>query len=245
LGVKMRYGIFSDIHANLEAFEMVLEAFKNEYIDRYIFVGDIVGYGADPVECISILRQINPIAVAGNHDWAAVGLFDKKWFNQYAEQAIKFTGSVLSEEEKNYLKSLELTKQIDTIGIVHGSLDSPDMFKYVYDLFDAEVCLEESLNHICLIGHTHRPVIFYMKGFDVNYVVESEVHIQDGTRYLINVGSVGQPRDGNPYACYCVYDSDKRFFQIKRVPYDIHKAQEKILNAGLPHILADRLPQGR
>ena len=245
LGEIMRYGIFSDVHSNLEALEAVLEAFKNESIEKYLCVGDIVGYGADPIECIRILRQLNPVMVCGNHDWATVDLFDKKWFNQYAEKAVTWTQSVLSDEDKDFLKSLELTKQIDGLGLVHGTLDNPAMFKYVFDLFEAEVCLEESLDHICFIGHTHRPVIFFMKGQEVNYILDNQVYIQDGTRYLINVGSVGQPRDGNPYACYCVYDSVTRLFQIKRIAYDVHKAQEKILNAGLPHMFADRLPQGR
>lgn len=241
----MRYGIFSDVHSNLEAFEAVLGAFRNEAIDRYLFVGDIVGYAADPLECIRILRQLNPVMVAGNHDWAAVGLCDKKRFNPYAEKAVDWTESVLSDDDKAFLKSMELTKQIDTIGLVHGSLEEPQMFKYVFDVFEAEICLEESLEHICFIGHTHRPVIFFMKGMEVNYIIDNQVQIQDGIRYLVNAGSVGQPRDGDSRACYCVYDSASRFLQIKRVAYDIQKAQEKILNAGLPHILADRLPQGR
>lgn len=241
----MRYGIFADVHSNLEAFQAVLDAFRNEGVERYIFVGDIVGYGADPIECISLLRQLNPIMVAGNHDWAAAGLFDKKWMNPHAEKAITWTESVLSDEDKGFLKSMELTNQTDTIGVVHGSLDKPEMFKYVFDIFEAEISLEESLNHICFIGHTHSPVVFFMNDANVNYTLDNQATIYDGTRYLINVGSVGQPRDGNPHACYCVYDSQTRLLERKRVPYDIRKAQEKILNAGLPHILADRLPQGR
>lgn len=241
----MRYGIFADVHANLEAFEAVLAAFKAEAIDRYIFVGDIVGYGADPIECIRILRQLNPLMVAGNHDWGCIGLLDKSWFKERVLKAVMWTASALSDDDKEFLKSMELTKQVDTIGIVHSSLDSPADFKYLYGLEDAEICLEESLNHICLTGHTHRPVIFYMKGMDVNYILGNEVRIEDGTRYLINVGSVGQPRDGNPYACCSIYDSNCRIFTMKRIAYDVQKAQDKILNAGLPHIFADRLPQGR
>ena len=241
----MRYGIFADIHSNLEAFEAVLEAYKSEGIERYICVGDIVGYGADPIECIRRLRELNLIAVAGNHDWAVAGLFDQKGLNPYAAQAVNWTRSVLSEEDKGFLKSLKLIEQVETYVMVHSSLDTPEMFKYVQDLFDAETCLSASLSHVCFIGHTHRPVTFYMMGNNVNYTLEANIRIYDGTKYLINVGSVGQPRDGNPYACYCVWDSYARSLQIKRVMYDIHKAQEKILNAGLPHILADRLPQGR
>ena len=241
----MRYGIFSDVHSNLEAFQAVLESFKNEAIDRYIFAGDIVGYGADPVECIRMLKELNPIMVAGNHDWGCAGLLDKGWFNKRTLKAVVWTESVLGGDDKEFLKSMELTKQVDAIGLAHSSFDSPADFKYVYEIEDAQIAMEESLNHICLTGHTHKPVIFYMKGLDVNYILENEVRIEDGTRYLINVGSVGQPRDGNPYACYCIYDTYKRFLQIKRVPYDIQKAQEKILNAGLPSIFADRLPQGR
>jgi len=241
----MRYGIFSDVHGNLEAFQAVLDAFRAEAIDRFIFAGDIIGYGADPIECIRILKELNPIMVAGNHDWACVGLLDKKWFNSKTEESITWTQSALSDEDKDFLKSMELVKKCETMGLVHGSLDNPGEFKYVLDLFGAEICLEESLDHICFIGHTHRPGIFFMKGPEVNYILQNETYIQDGTRYLINVGSVGQPRDGNPHACYCVYDTSSRLLQMKRIPYDIHKAQEKIFNAGLPHIFADRLPQGR
>jgi len=115
----------------------------------------------------------------------------------------------------------------------------------VLDLFEAQISLEESLDHICFIGHTHRPVIFYLKGLQANYLLENEAYIIDGTRYLVNVGSVGQPRDGNPYASFCIYDSGTRLLQMRRIPYDIHKAQEKIINAGFAHIFADRLPQGR
>jgi len=241
----MRYGIFADVHGNLEAFQAVVEALRNEHVERYLFAGDIVGFGADPAECIRLLKELNPVAIAGNHDWAVAGLFDKKWFNADVENSINWTKSVLSEDDKAFLKSFQLVQNIEGIGLVHSSLDNPGEFKYVLDLFEADISLEESLDHICFIGHTHRPVIFYLKGLQANYILHNEIHIQDGTRYLVNVGSVGQPRDGNPYACYCVYDSYTRLLQIKRVPYDIHKAQEKILNAGLPHIFADRLPQGR
>lgn len=241
----MRFGIFSDVHSNLEAFEAVVEAFRSEAVDRYIFLGDIIGYGADPIECIRLLRQLNPIIVAGNHDWGCAGLLNKDRFNERVLKGIVWTASVLSDDDKEFLTSMKLTNQIEAVGMVHSSLDMPEEFKYVHDLEDAQICLEESLNHVCLIGHTHRPVIFYMKGMDANYVLENEARIEDGIRYLINTGSVGQPRDGNPYACYSVYDSSSRIFAMKRIPYDVQKAQEKILNAGLPHIFADRLPQGR
>ncbi len=241
----MRYGIFADVHSNLEAFQAVTGAFRSESIDKYLFLGDIVGYAANPAECIEILRQLDCVAVAGNHDWAAAGIFDKKWFNRHTEKSLLWTESVLSQADKAFLKNLELTKKTDVLELVHGSLDNPPLFKYVYDIFDAEICLEESLAHICLIGHTHRPVVFFAKGWDVNYTLDTEIVIEDGIRYLVNVGSVGQPRDGNPYACYCIYDTASRIFKIKRISYDIHKTQEKILGIGLPHLFADRLPQGR
>jgi diadenosine tetraphosphatase ApaH/serine/threonine PP2A family protein phosphatase len=183
--------------------------------------------------------------VAGNHDWAAAGTFNKRWFNPYAEKAVAWTESVLSDEDKEFLRSMKLTQEAENAVAVHGSLDAPQMFKYVYDIFEAEVCLGASLSHVCFIGHTHSPSVFYMMGNDVNYTLQTDIQIFDGTKYLVNVGSVGQPRDGNPYASYCVWDSYTRRIQIKRVRYDIPRAQEKILNAGLPHILADRLPQGR
>src|SRR3990167_8227267 len=125
----MRYGIFADVHGNLEAFEAVLEALKNEAVERYVFAGDIVGYGANPIECIKMLRQLNPIMVAGNHDWAAAGALDKKWFNPYTEKAVEWTESVLSDEDKEFLKSMKLTEEAENAVVVHGSLNTPNMFK--------------------------------------------------------------------------------------------------------------------
>ena len=218
-GFYMRYGIFSDVHGNLEAFKAVLEAFGTEDMDKYIFLGDIVGYGADPAECIRLLRPLNAVMVAGNHDWAAAGLFDKNWFNKDAKDAITWTESVSCREDKEFLKAMPLVQHIKNIGITHGSFDKPSMFEYVTGLSAARICLKKAAKPICFTGHTHIPAIFLMKGSHLDYTIENQFYIQEDVKYLINAGSVGQPRDANPHACYCIYDSKKRFFQIKRLPY--------------------------
>lgn len=224
----MRYGIFSDIHSNLEAFEAVLEALKKESVDKYFCVGDIVGYAANPKECIKIMQELNCPIVCGNHDWAAVDWVDHTYFNPYAKAAVEWTKSQLNDSERNYLKDLPLIYEDEEITMVHGTLEKPEEFDYIFDEFSALRTLDLSRTKVCFIGHTH---------FPAEYSKEA--------KRLINVGSVGQPRDGNPKAAYCIYDPDKNTIEIKRIEYDIKTTMNKILAAGLPNILAFRLVEGR
>jgi len=241
----MKYAIFSDVHGNLEAFKAVLEAMSGEKPDKYLCVGDIVGYGANPAECIKITQDLNPEIVAGNHDWAVAELIDPEYFNSFAKAALLWTRANLTKEDMGYLKSLKLTHQNSRISMVHGALDYPQGFSYVLDGYTAARTMALMPTPLCFIGHSHVAGTFCDAKGVVNCTSNSKVKVTPENKYLINVGSVGQPRDGDPRASYCIYDTKKAYVEIKRVSYDIKTAQEKILKQGLPKILASRLGEGR
>jgi putative phosphoesterase len=224
----MRYAIFSDIHSNIEALEAVLDAVRADKVERYFCVGDIVGYATDPKPCIMAIREINCLTVCGNHDWASAGLIDYSYFNVYARAAVDWTKTQLDDSDKNYLKGLPLKYEDKEITLVHGSLERPEEFDYIFGEAGASRTLDLCRTKICFAGHTHSPAKFTRGG-----------------KLLVNAGSVGQPRDHNPRAAYCVYDTDTGKAEIKRVKYDIRKTMNKILDAGLPEPLAYRLLEGR
>ena len=242
----MRYGILSDIHANLEAYEAVISALKEEQLDKLIIVGDIVGYGADPKECISLTKSLSAGIVCGNHARSAAGFMDVNWFNDYAKKAVLWTQGVLSEEEKQFLREPGLIFKDENIIAVHGSLDNPSDFNYIMGINDAEVTFLKMDKRLCFIGHSHRPMIF-AKGnmLNIEVIFEQEIRLEKERQYIINIGSVGQPRDGDNRASYAVYDTERQEVSIKRVKYNIRKARDKILEAGLPEIFAYRLSEGR
>jgi predicted phosphodiesterase len=242
----MRYGIFADIHSNLEAFEAVTEAYQREMIDAFFCVGDIVGYGANPSECVKCIKKIKACCIAGNHDWAAVEKISMGKFNDDAKEAMRWTSTQLNENEKEFLKSLELVNREDDFIFVHGTLHCPEEFNYLIDFSQMVHTLALMDRPICFVGHSHVPR-FFVEGEDGKVKEQHEfvVNLQVKNRYIVNVGSVGQPRDGNPKASYCIFDLEKRTIEIKRVAYDIKKAQDKILKAGLPVKLASRLALGR
>ena len=244
----MKYAIFSDIHGNLEAYQAVLGALRKEGELKYFCVGDIVGYGADPAACIKATKRLNPVIVCGNHDWAAVGLTSMEYFNDYAKKAALWTASVLGKEDKDYLSSLKLTYTDEEMTLVHGTLMRPGRFEYVFDFDTAYRMMELMATKIAFIGHSHVPGIFFMEGDNVEYNSGPKVKYSKDSqnkKCLVNVGSVGQPRDGDWRASYCVWDKDAGTLEIKRVEYDVAKARKKILDAGLPEILAERLRKGR
>jgi predicted phosphodiesterase len=241
----MKYGIFGDIHGNLEALTAVLEVMKDEGVEQFLCLGDIVGYGADPAKCVEIVQEINAIVVAGNHDFATLEKLNIDFFNSYAKEAVIWTRKNITKENRDFLTSLDLVKVVnDEVTIVHGSLNFPEMFDYIQTSYDAHLSLQVLKTDVCFLGHSHVPVTFFQKQ-TVSYTMEQEINIGEGEKALINVGSVGQPRDENPNACFCLYDSEKRQARIIRVPYDIELAGKKIIEAGLPEILAERLRYGR
>lgn len=241
----MRYGIFGDIHSNLEAFQEVIKSYKKDNIDRYICVGDIVGYGADPGQCIQEIKKLNAKSICGNHDWASVGLFNTTYFNYAAKEAVRWTQEILSVEEKEFLKSLGLIIDEDDFSLVHGSLYKPDLFYYIVDIDSARRCFQKMEKDICFVGHSHVPMIFFMKGDKIGYTFDNFIKIERKIKYIVNVGSVGQPRDGNPDTAFSIFDTERMSIEIKRAGYDIEGAKNKILKAGLPEILGYRLLEGR
>lgn len=242
----MRYAIFADVHSNLEALEAVLAAYENESIDKYLCVGDVVGYAANPRECIQNLKNICTITVAGNHDWASVNLFSTDKFNNFAAEAIFWTRQNLGEGDRYFLEALKLTYQNEDLTLVHGTLDRPGDFNYLTDGYIAEETFNLMQTNVCFIGHSHVAGIF-IKGQDdrITYRQDNSMDIKQENKYIINVGSVGQPRDGIPYAAYCVYDTKEKELWIKRVNYDRETTRKKIIAAGLPGFLGDRLMMGR
>ncbi len=240
----MRYGIFSDVHSNLEALEAVLDAYSKERIDQYLMAGDVVGYCADPSACIARIENMPCVTIAGNHDWAVSDLFDPIKLVETAREAVLWTEAVISWEEIGYLKSLELVYEKDEFSMVHGSLESPADFNYILSEKDAPPTFRLMRSRICFVGHSHVPGAFHLRNDGISYRRDHKIKLSSEGKYIINVGSVGQPRDKDPRAAYAVYDDLKSTVEIKRVEYDIKTAQDKILKAGLPSELAYRLSAG-
>ena len=247
----MRYFILSDIHANIDALEAVLAATPVETWDRVLVLGDLVGYGAEPNAVIERVRALDPLAVIrGNHDKAASGIDDGSSFNYVAKLSAQWTFEALSPEHREYLRALpQGPVTIDeTIEICHGAPFDED--HYIFDAEDARRGLDAASRPLCLFGHTHLPVVFrrhpaLFDGFMPEGPADSTLEVITGVNYLVNVGSVGQPRDGDPRAAFGIYDSEGSSLVLRRVTYSVETAQRRILSAGLPPSLANRLGIGR
>jgi len=246
----MRYLVLSDIHANIDAFDTVLEHAEGRW-DRAIVLGDLVGYGAEPNAVVDRVRSLQPAAVIrGNHDKVACGIDDGSEFNYVARLAALWTGRVLTAGNLEYLRALATGPvEIDAVTeICHGAPFDED--HYIFDPGDAQMALDAARHPLCLYGHTHLPAIFkrvenLFEGAPPYGDQETVVPLQRGARYLVNVGSIGQPRDGDARAGYGVLDDETRELRLFRVPYAVQKAQQKIIAAGLPASLANRLAVGR
>ena len=250
----MRYAVLSDIHANLEALTAVLDALASERIDRYLCLGDVVGYGADPAACLDRLQGCGAVMVGGNHDLACVGKFDLGWFNEAARTAVLWTRDQLSFTDLDGLRRLPLTDTVEPCTLAHGTLRHPERFEYLVDLAQALDTMNQCRTPICLVGHTHLPCLveFNRSERRIMRVLTSGGELADialqpqaSMRYLINPGSVGQPRDGDPRASFGVLDTERNQWMLHRTLYDVASAQRKIRDAGLPGFLADRLAIGR
>ena len=240
-----RIGIFSDIHGNLQALEAIFRILETEEnVNRIYCCGDIVGYGGNPNECVDLMRAKNCPVVAGNHDYAALGMTDTSYFNEIAKTAIQWTGEILTPENAEFIRSLPLIIVDDELMIVHSSPKEPEAWNYILTLGDARVNFEHFTQQICFVGHSHQPFIIEYAAGKLSCPSQPFISAVEGRRYLINVGSVGQPRDGNPDAAYAIYDRKERRIEIKRVEYDLGAAQEAIRAQGLPLQLADRLNHG-
>ena len=241
----MKYGILGDIHANLEALEAVVGEMEKQGVKKFVSVGDLVGYGANPVECIDLVRhKLKATVTAGNHDFAAVDKLNIDFFNAYARESALWTRGALTDEDKEFIRSLKLVEYCDNFTVVHSTLYSPELFEYIQTSYDAHLSFEQQSTPLSFMGHSHVPVNFF-KRKNVSFNMETEVRLDDQTKIMVNVGSIGQPRDENPDAVCVIYDSDEGMIRVVRVKYDVDKAARKIISAGLPEILAERLKYGR
>jgi len=235
------YGIIGDIHSNYDAFTAVVGELRQEQVDRILCVGDIVGYAAEPARCIELVQELNCIVVAGNHDYATVGKFPVEYFHTDARTAVLWTANQLSDGYMHFLKNLPLVQVIDDVTIVHASLSHPEFFDYIVTLIDAQLNLDLLKTTICFYGHTHVPLALYMEKGAIHVDRGNVFDLNKVDKILINVGSVGQPRDWDMRASCAIYDTDKKIVRIKRVKYNINDAVKKVYMAGLPSINAIRL----
>lgn len=245
----MNYAIISDIHGNYDALSAVLGDIARSRVDRVVCLGDIVGYGAEPQQCIAAVRGLDGWTVAGNHDYGAIGKLDPSYFNANARRACEWTAAALSAADRRFLAALPLRHSaVDGGGrfiAVHSTPLRPEDWHYILSIDEAEYQFEQFTEPVCLVGHSHQPMFWQLlPAGECSIIGREYLRLEPGRRYIINVGSVGQPRDGDPRACYALCDSDRRELVIRRVEYDIGAAQKKILKAGLPPRLAERLAHG-
>jgi predicted phosphodiesterase len=242
----MRLAIVSDIHSNLEAVEQVLDRIEAEKVDRIVCLGDVVGYGPFPGACIRRLHTAAEIIILGNHDDAVIGRTDVREFNVHARTAMRWTNQVLSEEDRAELASYRIDADLGDVHLVHGNPASPLTWDYILSPVDARLNFPAFAGRICFIGHTHSAAVFEMDEDQAvhNRSVTRELILSSHKRYIINVGSVGQPRDGNPDAAFVFYDDERAAVEFVRVEYDVRKTQTAMEEAGLPHFLIKRLQLG-
>jgi predicted phosphodiesterase len=241
---NMRFAIFSDIHSNLEALEAVLQDADEHKCTNYVCLGDIVGYNANPHECVQRVQELDCPIVKGNHDEQASLLESSRDFNPLAEHAIEWTRDHLTDQDKHWLGDLRLQRQVRDFTIVHATLDTPAQWGYVFNVLDAAASFTYQHTTLCFFGHTHVPMVFVRDG-GVSRLKIEQLTIDSNKKFFINTGSVGQPRDADWRAAYCIYDVAKNVIEQRRVSYDLAGAQKKIIQAGLSPLLAERLALGR
>ena len=233
----MRLAIISDIHSNLEALEKSLEVVAEQKVDKVVCLGDIIGYGANPNECIELVREATPHVLLGNHDEAALDLSKTEYFNPFAGVAAEWTNKELTKANAEYVQGLPYTLELDGLLFVHSSPFEPDAWHYVLSVADAQFNFDYFTQATCFIGHSHVPHVFCDDGYTREFAA--------GKKFIINVGSVGQPRDNDWRLSLGIVDTGRWSYENIRSDYDVEKAAEKIRKAGLPKALADRLLMGR
>ncbi len=244
MGNQSKYAVISDVHANGEALRAVLGDIRQRRIESIFFLGDAVGYGPEPNESVGLLESECEIMIAGNHDRGAVGLADTRTFNEFARAALAWTDGVLTGDNREILRRAPLKSEITEIDItlVHASPYEPERWHYLLKLADAETNFRYMHTTACFVGHSHRPFIIEMSHSGELNINKAVMQKREGSRYIINAGSIGQPRDGDPRACYVMVDDDR--IEIVRVSYDIAATQKKMSENGLPLPLIERLSYG-
>ena len=241
----MRYAVLSDVHGNLEALRAVL-ADAADRSDSAFCLGDIVGYGADPAACVDLVGERCEAVVVGNHEHAVTGRLDLEWFNPYARAAAEWTREQLDREAVAWLDGLPLIREVDEATLVHASPAGPDEWDYLVSAEDGFATFGAFGTRLCFVGHSHVPRVWSSGSWGRDWEPHPEaIAVEAGCRYIVNVGSVGQPRDRDPRAAYALWDSESRSITIRRVVYDVAAARTKIVAARLPRFLADRLGDGR
>jgi diadenosine tetraphosphatase ApaH/serine/threonine PP2A family protein phosphatase len=241
----MRLGIFSDVHANLEALGAVLEAYGKEKIDVYYCLGDTVGYGGSPNECANLVRELARKTILGNHDAAVSGRMDYSYYYEAARHALDAHAAMISADNMAWLKELPYEHRLDEVGVLlcHGSPVRLEEFEYIFAPEQARECLAiyDRIGHLTLIGHSHLCKVFALTRTTVEELPSVDFDLEPDKKYIVSVGSVGQPRDFDNRASYTIYDSDKKRFEFKRIEYDIELAADKVLRARLEKNFAHRL----
>lgn len=240
-----RYAILGDIHSNLEALNAIVEDARSQSATDFLCVGDVIGYNSNPRECIDIIRGLGCLTVRGNHDHYCS--YDERLddFQPMAAMVIEWTRRQLRAEDVEWLHDLPYVRKAAGLTLVHSTLDMPEHWGYVFDALDAEASMLIQDTALCFHGHTHVPVCFRMRGGVATREDPADFKLALGARYFVNVGSVGQPRDGVPFGSYALYDAKAREVVFRRIPYDIETAMDKNRKAGLPERLAERLAVGR
>ncbi|MEA3297231.1 MAG: metallophosphoesterase family protein [candidate division Zixibacteria bacterium] len=241
----MKYALVSDIHGNLEALTAVLHDIEKQHVDSIHCLGDVIGYGPDPVACLRLVDQHCDTKLMGNHEFTALGLQSAEVFNNAARKAVEWTRTQLTDTELSMMADFLMDRSMDDMFLVHASPFEPQQWHYILTVEEAELAFQHLKSGICFFGHSHLPMI-------IRETADESPHFQVGhtiladteTRYLINAGSVGQPRDNDPRACYLVFDDDEREISFNRVEYDINVSQQKMTTAFLPDALISRLAKG-
>ncbi|MDH3981446.1 MAG: metallophosphatase family protein [Kiritimatiellaceae bacterium] len=241
----MKYAILGDIHANLEALTAVLKDAEEQGVTHYACTGDVVGYNADPKACLQLTRNLQCKIVQGNHDYYAACNESMELFTPMARKSILWTRKHLSLFDRKFLRQLPMIIDIETFTIVHSSLSNPHRWNYIFKRNTAEANFRNQFSNVCFFGHTHVPLTFIKGNGPIEKGFYETMHIRPGYQYLINVGSVGQPRDRNPKAAYAIYDLKAQSVTMRRLDYDMETTQKKIRAAGLPFRNALRLNHGR
>ena len=240
----MRYAVVSDVHGNLEALDAVLADAAGR-VDAILCLGDVVGYGADPGACIERLAERAQVITAGNHEHGVAGLLDLDWFNPYARAAVDWTRERLDADHQSYLAALPLVAQVEDATLVHASPAHPEEWEYLVSAEDGFQAFAAFATRLCFVGHSHLPGVWSLGSTGPEWAPGAmAVDVAPGRRYLVNVGSVGQPRDRDTRAAYALWDAARGAIAVRRVPYDVDTARRKIIAGGLPRYLADRLGWG-
>jgi len=242
----MILALISDIHANLEALEAVLADIDQRQTDKIFCLGDVIGYGCNPIECLRLVNENCHLKLLGNHEFAALGMMSEQGLNELAQESLSWTKEKIGDREVSIISDFEMDHNLENNYFVHSSPYEPDTWRYIFSSTEASAAFEAFESQVCFFGHTHIPLIFslfpdgrlrQMVGHD--FLPDSE------NRYLINVGSVGQPRDNDPRACYVIYDTEENEIFYHRVQYDVALTQRKMSDAKIPSYLIERLATGR